>query len=57
MRKDEREMKTRDPLKVPESLQAVYDEVTSLSDAFCREYLNEEYADLARKMAATLARK
>ena len=50
-------MKTRTPLKVPESLQAVYDEITNSSDAFCREYLNEEYADLARKMAATLARK
>src|SRR5574339_107918 len=57
MMKDAREMKTRTPLKVPESLQAVYDEITNSSDAFCREYLNEEYADLARKMAATLARK
>ena len=50
-------MTTRDSLKVPESMQAVYDEITSISDAFCREYLNEEYAELARKMAATLARK
>ena len=50
-------MTAQEPLKVPESLQAVYDEITSMSDAFCKEYLNEEYADLARKMAATLARK
>lgn len=49
-------MKTNS-LKVPESKQTLYDEITSISDAFCKEYLNEEYAEMARKMAATLARK
>ena len=49
-------MKTNS-LKVPESMQAVYDEITSVSDAFCKEHLNDEYAGMARKMAATLARK
>ncbi|HRQ22338.1 MAG TPA: DUF6398 domain-containing protein [Anaerolineales bacterium] len=49
-------MKTNS-LKVPESMQAVYDEITAVSDAFCKEHLNEEYAGMARKMAATLARK
>ena len=44
-------------LNVPESMQALYDEITSISDAFCKEYLNDEYAGMARKMAATLARK
>ncbi len=44
-------------LKVPESMQALYNEITAISDAFCKEYLNDEYAELARKMAATLARK
>ena len=44
-------------LKVPESMQAVYDEVTAISDDFCKQHLNEEYAELARQMAATLARK
>src|SRR5215211_7492079 len=44
-------------LKVPETMQALYDEITTMSDAFCNEHLNEEYAELARKMAATLARK
>lgn len=29
----------------------------SPTDAFCREHLNDEYAALAREMAATLARK
>ncbi len=49
-------MKTNS-LKVPEAMQALYDEITVISDAFCKEYLNEEYAEMARKMAATLARK
>ena len=44
-------------LKVPETLQPLYSEITSISDAFCKEHLNDEYAELARKMAATLARK
>ena len=50
-------MAKKDPSKVPESMQALYDEITAISDAFCKEHLNEEYAELARKMAATLARK
>jgi hypothetical protein len=50
-------MAKQDPLKVPESMQALYDEITAITDAFCKEHLNEEYAELARKMAATLARK
>lgn len=49
-------MKTNS-LKVPESVQTMYDEITSISDSFSKEYLNEEYAEMARKMAATLARK
>src|SRR6266498_649527 len=43
-------------LKVPESMRGLYDEIIAISDAFCKEHLNEEYAELARKMAATLAR-
>jgi hypothetical protein len=49
-------MKTNS-LKVPESMQALYDEITAISDAFCKEHLNDEYAGMARKMAAMLARK
>lgn len=49
-------MKTNS-LKVPESMQGVFDEITSISDGFCKENLNDEYAGMARKMAATLARK
>jgi hypothetical protein len=49
-------MKTNS-LKVPESMQALYDEITAISDAFCEEHLNAEYLEMTRKMAATLARK
>jgi hypothetical protein len=50
-------MAKQEPLNVPESMQALYDEITAISTRFCREHLNEEYAELARKMAAMLARK
>ena len=38
-------------------MQATYDAVVALTDAFCRDHLNEEYRDLARAMAAALCRK
>jgi hypothetical protein len=38
-------------------MQALYDEITTISDTFCREHLNDEYAELARKMTATLAKR
>ncbi|MBA4379252.1 MAG: hypothetical protein C0393_00920 [Anaerolinea sp.] len=44
-------------LKVPESMQAIFNEIVAISDDFCKQHLNEEYAELARQMAATLARK
>ena len=34
-----------------------YEAVTEITDEFCHEHLNEEYADLCRKMAAALSRK
>ena len=45
------------PTSIPKSMQATYDAVVRLTDEFCRERLNEEYAELARAMAATLSRK
>jgi len=44
-------------LKVLAAMQTVFDEITAISDAFCAQYLNAEYAELANKMVATLARK
>ena len=36
--------KTTGSTSVPESMQATYEAITTLTDAFCREHLNEEYA-------------
>ena len=42
---------------VPIKMQPIYDEITKQTDAVCSEHLDEEYAKLARKMTAALARK
>jgi len=34
-----------------------YDEIVALTDEFCRTHLDDEYAGLARRMAAALSRK
>lgn len=47
----------RESTSVPKSLQATCDAITTLTDAFCREDLNEEYRMLARRMIAALWRK
>ncbi len=38
-------------------MQRTYDAVVALTDAFCRDHLNDEYRDLARAMTAALCRK
>ena len=47
---------TRSPV-VPKSMQANYEAITNLTDAVCREHLNEEYRMLAGRMTAALCRK
>ncbi len=42
---------------VPKTMQAAYETITALTDAFCREHLNDEYLELAWSMAAALCRK
>ncbi len=42
---------------VPAAVKPHYDEIVALTDAFCEEHLNAEYAQVCRQMAATLARK
>ena len=42
---------------VPKSMLATYEAITSLTDAFCREHLNEDYRVLAQRMTAALCRK
>ncbi len=38
-------------------MQTTYAAVVELTDAFCRDHLNNEYCDLARTMAGGLSRK
>jgi hypothetical protein len=42
---------------VPQAIQTTYAAVIKLTDSFCQEYLNDEYAALCRSLAAALARK
>lgn len=47
----------KDALSVPKTMQETYDAITALTDAFCLESLNQEYADMCRQMTAKLCRK
>jgi hypothetical protein len=42
---------------VPKEMQARFDEITQLTDAFSQTYLNHEYTQLCRELTATLCRK
>jgi hypothetical protein len=42
---------------VPKDMQARFEAITQLTDAFCWLYLNEEYAQLCRELTATRCRK
>ena len=42
---------------VPKSMQATFTAITTLTDAFCREHLDEDYRTLAQRMTAALCRK
>jgi hypothetical protein len=50
-------MSNKKPNSVPSIMQPVYDEIVALTDAVCCKHLDEEYAELARKITAALARK
>ncbi|HKJ70110.1 MAG TPA: DUF6398 domain-containing protein [bacterium] len=43
--------------RVPKKMREKYDAIVAQTDTVCRESLNGEYADLARKMTAALSRK
>ncbi len=43
--------------KVPKAMADTFAAVTAITDAFCREHLNDEYAQLIRFAAAALCRK
>ena len=46
-----------DELKVPRGLRPVVEEIVGITDSVCLSVLDEEYADLARRAVAKLARK
>ena len=50
-------MKSARSTAVPKPLPANYDAVVTLTDAFSRDHLTDEYRDLARAMTASLSRK
>jgi hypothetical protein len=43
--------------KVPKQMQDKFEEITNLTDAFCSQYLNAEYTEMSRQLAAALCRK
>ena len=49
--------KTTRSTSVPKSMQATFEAITTLTDAFCREHLDEDYRTLAQRMTAALCRK
>jgi hypothetical protein len=53
----QRQKKVSPPTPPASEVQPVLDAIIELTDHFCREYLNEEYAVLCRELAVKLARK
>ncbi|MGK7907468.1 MAG: plasmid pRiA4b ORF-3 family protein [Synechococcus sp.] len=43
--------------KVPKAMQTKFNRIVEITDAFCQEHLNDEYAQLIRSATAALARK
>jgi hypothetical protein len=41
----------------PQNMRATYDIIVALTDHFCRDHLDDEYRELAQRMAAALCRK
>lgn len=50
-------MASKKSLRVPKPMEAKYNAIVAITDAFCAEHLNEEYAEYARYLTAALARK
>ena len=42
---------------VPSKVRPKYEAITALTDAFCKRHLNEEYAEMCRRLTVALARK
>ncbi len=50
-------MPTKKSESVPKTMEPAYRAIIDLTDAVCRQHLNEEYATLARQLTAALGRK
>ena len=50
-------MSAADGYEVPRRMRERYKAVTEIADEFCQQHLNDEYADLSRRMTAVLSRK
>ena len=49
-------MPTQQSKSVPKTTEPVYQAIIKLTDAICLKHLNDEYAALARRLSAALAR-
>jgi hypothetical protein len=47
----------KNPEKIPQTMELLFESIVKSINDFCKEHLNEEYASLLRKLAATLCRK
>src|SRR3712207_2490203 len=56
-RSEEQSMPTLREESVPQKLRPTFDAITRITDGVCTQHLTDEYADLARKLTATLCRK
>lgn len=45
------------PKTAPKDVKPILEEIISMTDEFCQEHLNEEYAELCRRLAEKLSRK
>jgi hypothetical protein len=50
-------MPKHNQFKVPKKMLAKYEGIIAITDQVCERHLNDEYANLSRKMAAALSRK
>jgi len=50
-------MNAGDGYKVLQKMMERYDAITGITDEFCQQHLNDEYAHLSRKLAAALSSK
>ncbi|MGH1589026.1 DUF6398 domain-containing protein [Methylobacterium phyllosphaerae] len=49
--------KAGEPRSVSKGMRPTYEAVTALTDAFCRDHLDDDYRGLAQRMTAALCRK